>query len=113
MGFGPIKVFEVGIDSAGTSTSAFTMPQEFRQALLEIPTLSTAADFYILGSSNGTTFRRMMGTVPVTSSVQVNTFAIASAATNRIVPLPFVAPYMKVECSSAPASAATFKIICY
>jgi hypothetical protein len=113
MPFGPIRVFSVEVASAGTSTSAFSFPNEVSKAFLEIPTLSTACDFRLLGSTDGSTYRQVMQEVPQTSSIQVQTFSIASAAVNRIIPIPLAAPFMKVECTTAPASAATFKIICH
>jgi hypothetical protein len=113
MSFGPIKVFTLTLASAGTSTSALTMPGEFQRVLLEIPTMTSSSDLYIQGSTDGTTFRRVMQDVAVTTSVQVNTFTIASAATNRFVPLNAVFPYMKVEATTASVTAVTFKLICY
>jgi hypothetical protein len=112
MSFGPVKVFSVGMGAASTFTSAVTLPNAFYKGYLEIPTMSTAADFFLLGSTDGSNFRRVMTVAPSTSSVQVNTFTIASAATNRMVEIPVHFPYMKVEATSAPAVAATFNFIC-
>jgi hypothetical protein len=113
MSFGPIKVFTVTVDSAGTSTSMFSFPNGIQKAFLEIPTMVSGCDFNLLGSTDGTNFRRVMQELPLTASVQVQTFTIASAATNRIVPIPLAAPFMKVELTTGPVTATSFRIICH
>jgi hypothetical protein len=110
---GPIKVYTVTIASAGTSTSAFTFPDGVTKAFLEIPSLTTSADFTLLASTDGTNYRRVMQDIVASSSVQINRFTIASGTTNAVVPIPLAAPYMKVEMSSAPVTAASFRIICH
>lgn len=112
MNFTPIKVYSVGYSGAVSFSSAYTFPNSTTKAYLEVPTLSTACDIYIQGSSDGVNYRRIMQDVPNSSTVQANTFTIASAATNRIVPLPAVFPYMRIEPSTAPTSSATFNVIC-
>lgn len=114
MEFGPVKVFTVGYTGGQSFTSAFTFPNGIQTAFLEIPTMSTGADLYIQGSTDGSVYRRVMQDVPVTSSVQVNTFTVASAVANgRIVPIPVAAPYLKVEPSTAFSGSTSFKIICH
>lgn len=108
-----IKVFTVAVNSAGTFSSAFTFPDATHRAYLEIPTMVSGTDFSLLGSSDGTIYRRVMQELPQTASVQVQTFTIGSAATNRIVPIPIAAPYMKVELTTAPVTQASFKVICH
>lgn len=115
MSYGPIQVFSVGMASATTFTSMFSLPNAYSRTYLEVPTMSTAADLFLVASTDGSTFRRVMQVAANTSTVQVNTFTIASAAAGaggRMVEVPANFPYLKVEASSAPASAAVFKLIC-
>lgn len=111
MNMSPVKVFSVGIASAGTFSSAFTFPNGTSAAYLEIPSFTTSADFMLQGSTDGTVFRRVMQALPVTATVQANTFTIASSATQRMFPIPIAAPFMRVEMTTAPVSANTFNII--
>ncbi len=112
MTFGPIKVFSVGIASAGTSTSMWTFSDGVQAAYIEIPSFASSAEFILQGSTDGVSFRRVMNGIASTATIQTNTFTIASAATARIVPIPICAPFMKVEMTTGPASANTFNIIC-
>lgn len=109
----PIKVFSLNLASAATSTSSMTFPDGVAKAFLEFVSLSTACDLRLFASTDNSSFRNVMQEVPQTSSIQVNTFTIASGAVNKFIPIPIAAPYMKVECSTAPASAAVFKVICH
>lgn len=109
----PIKVFSVGIASAGTFSSAFTFPNSVLKAYLEIPSFTSSAEFILQGSTDGSSFRRVMQELPQTASIQIQTFTIASGATQRIVPIPLAAPYIRIEMTTAPATANTFNIICH
>jgi hypothetical protein len=108
-----VKVFTVGYSAAASFSSAFTFPDGISKAYLEVPTFSSGTDIYLAGSTDGSTYRRIMQEVPQTSSVQVNTFTIASSASGRLVPVPVAAPYLKVEPTTAPSTAVNFKIICH
>ncbi len=112
MTFGPIKVFQAPLASAATFSSIDTFSDGVQAAYLEIPTMTSGADFYLQGSTDGTTFRRIMQPIVASSTIQINTFTIGSAATNKIIPIPLAAPYMRVELSTAPVTAMTFNFIC-
>jgi hypothetical protein len=113
MSVGVFQVFYKTMVSGGTSTSGYDFGRAFQKVYLEIPSLTSGTDFYLQASSDGSTFRRLMQPVVNTSSVQVQTFVIGSAATNRIVEVPAGHRYMKVEVTTALTDTVNvFKFIC-
>lgn len=113
MGHGLNTVYYKTMTSGTTTSSGFDLGRAFQNVYLEIPTMASGTDFYIQGSSDGTTFRRLMHPAANSSSVQVHTFVIGSAATNRMVPIPNAFRYFRVELSTAMTdTVSVFKIIC-
>lgn len=75
--------------------------------------MASAGEIYVQGSTDGTNFRRIVLPVANSSTIGTNTFVVASTATNRMVQLPFKGlPYMKLEITTAPATTASFNLIC-
>ena len=113
MSVGVNQVFYKTLASGATSSSGYDFGRAFQNVYLEIPSMASGSDFYIQGSSDGTTFRRVMHPPVASSSIQVQTFVIGSAATGRIVQVPAGFRYMKVEVSTALTdTVSTFNFIC-
>lgn len=107
------RVFPHVLASGVTLSSSYDFGGSFRNVYLEIPTMASGSDFYVQGSSDGAAFKRVMHPVVNTSSIQIQTFVIGSAATGKMVPVPAGFRYMKVELSTALTdTTSTFNFIC-
>lgn len=101
MSWGLSQGFVQTMTSGLTLSPAFNLGRAFENVYLEIPTMVSGTDFYIqVANSAAGSFRRVMHPAINTSSVQINTFVIGSAATNRVVPIPNGQQYYKVEFST-------------
>lgn len=96
----------------GTTTNSIDLKQIWKEIYLEVPTMASASDFYIQGSTDDSTFRRIMQPVPVTTSVQAYDFRIASTVTNRMIPIPANFQFYKIEASTANTAALEFNFVC-
>ena len=76
-GYGPVQAFSKSITSGITATSAYDLGgRAFESVYLEVPSMVSGTDFYIQGSSDGTTFRRVQ-----TSGYRIGTTAVATITT--------------------------------
>lgn len=111
MGHGLVTVYTKTMSSGGTLTSAYDLGRCFTKIYLEVPTMASG-DLFIHGSSDGTTFRRIMREQLNTTTVH-STFSIGSAITQRMVPVPPGFRYYKVENTSGATDVVTvFNLIC-
>lgn len=113
--YSPPQYFQVTMASGSTYSSWVTLNVAYARVFLEVPTMTSGSDIMVVASFDGSKVCRLMGEVPATSSVQVNTFTIASAITGgRMVPLPLGSfKYMGVELVSAPtANSSVFRFHC-
>lgn len=79
---------------------------------LEVPTDGLGGQIYVQGSSDGSTFRRIKHASINSSTVTSNDYAIASACSSKMVPLPVGFRYYKLETTASVAADSTFKIVC-
>lgn len=99
MGHGAISVYTVSFTSNTTLSAERDLGRNFEKVYLGIPTMATNAQIHIQASDqSGGTYRRICH--PAINSTTVSTpndFAIASAATGRLVPIPNGFRYYKIE----------------
>lgn len=114
MSHGPVSQFSISIASGVTLTSSISLgTRAWKTVYVSIPTMVSGSDFFIQGSGDDSTYRRIIHPIVNSSSVQANTFIIGSGATNKIVPIPNGFAFIKVELSTAMTdTTSTFKIIC-
>jgi len=95
------------LTSGATLTSSANLGRTYRRVYLEVPTMASG-DLYIHASIDGTNFKRVTEADPN----QGTDFIIASAVTNRIVPIPAGFQYYKIENSSGATDTTTvFNIV--
>jgi hypothetical protein len=113
MSYGPHAVFTASMASGGTLTTIANLTRGWANIFLEVPTLTSNTQIHVQGAFTTTdTFRRVKSVVVQTNSIQTNTFAIASGATNALIPLPAGMICYKVETTATVDDGATFRIIC-
>ena len=116
MSIGAHSVFDIVLSSANTFSGFTDLGQAWGSVFLKVPTMTSGSDMFLRaaaasGAATGAGFR-LMHPVVNTSSVQVQTFVIASATTNRLVPIPNGLRYLAIECTTAPTSTITFQVFC-
>lgn len=77
MSYGPNSVFYKTMASGGTSTSGYDLTRSWTKVYLEVPSLTSNTEFYIQGSSDGTTFRRVADNV---SRKEIATFTATASS---------------------------------
>lgn len=112
MSWGAGSYFKKTMASGGTLTSAYDLGRMWQSVWLAVPSMTSNSQVQIQGSHDGTTFRRVMHPPINSSTVGVNVFAISSAATNSIVPIPNGFQYLKVETTATVDSGCEFVVIC-
>ena len=113
MGHGAFSAFSQNMVSAATLSPAFDLQRGWSSVYLVIPTMNSNTQLHIQGCESATgTFRRVKHPSINSSTITTNDFAIASSATNRIVPIPNGLRFLKVEATATVDNGATFKIIC-
>lgn len=78
MSYGPTSKFSKSIASGVTLTGGFDLARSWKYVYLEVPTMASGTDFYIQGSSDNSTFRRVQF---VGDSTAKHSQSLASAAT--------------------------------
>lgn len=114
MGWGAYVVHDATVSSFATSSdSEVDLGRAWHSVYLEIPTMISNAQLYIqVASDSGGDFRRVYHPSLNSSTVGTNVFAIVSATTNAVVPIPAGAQFLKVETNVVISFTAAFKIIC-
>lgn len=112
MSMGPPVVHSVAAPIATTFSTSVDLGGSYRYYAIEIPTMTSATDIYIQGSSDNSTFRRIYFATEDASPV-VMTFP--SSVTNGIYAVVGALPrYVRTEYSSANTAAVpTIKFICH
>ena len=106
-------VYTVTMASAGTLSTEAKLLRSYKTAYLVIPTMTSNTQLHIQGSEqSGGTFRRVYFPMGNTAAPIGNAFAIGSACTGCIVPIPNGIQYLKVEATATVNDGAFFKIIC-
>lgn len=105
MSHGLAQVFSKSVASGVTLSSSYDLGRAFTKVYLEVPTMASS-DIFIQASSDNSTFRRVMIDKGNTSTTHA-TFSIASAVSQRMVPIPAGFRYYKVETSSGTTDIVT------
>lgn len=115
MSWEPIRVYDATIVSAATLSDVVDLKHYYQRIHLSVPkSYASASDFYVQGCESSTgDFKRIKVPVENSATVAINTFTIASGASNSIVPIPAQGiRYLKIEASTANAKTLEFKLIC-
>jgi hypothetical protein len=116
MGYGVDAIFPATMASAGTLTSEVNLSRAWGRVYLEIPSMTSNTQIHIQGAytstSGGGTYRRIYFDTLNSSTVGTNVYAIASAVTNAIVPIPPGIQFVKVETTATVNDGCTFRLIC-
>lgn len=113
MSYGPYRVYTASMASGGTLTGEVNVGRVFENIYLMIPTMTSNTQLYIQASDvTGGTYRRIWQPVINSSTVGTNLFAVPSAVTNGMIPLPNGFQYMKVESTATVDGGVTFQIFC-
>lgn len=97
--------------SAGTLTPAVDISGSWGNVYLEIPSMTSNTQVHIkaAATSDGT-YRRLKHPSLNDTTVVTTDFAIASAATNCIVPIPNGLKYLKVETTATVDDGCVFRV---
>lgn len=112
MSYGPLSIFTLSMASGSTTTSGADLARSWKNTFLEIPSLVTNTEIYVLGGSSDSNYRRVFhpqSNSVIATSVQ---FLISSATTNALVLIPNGIRFIKIVTSSAISDGCIFKIIC-
>ena len=113
MSHGAYAAYTKTMASAGTLTGAFDLAKAWNNVYLVIPSMTSNTAICIQASDSLTgTYRRLKQPVINTATSTILDFAISSAATNCIVPIPTGLQYLKVESTTTVDNGALFTVIC-
>lgn len=112
MSWGPLTVFIQTMASAGTATTYSDLGRSWKQLYLEIPTMTSNTQLHIKGTSDPSrSFRRIYHPSIASTTIETDVFAIASASTNCLVPIPNGVRYIQVESTATVDNGCVFYII--
>lgn len=110
MAYGHNTVYQAVVAS-GTSLSAeVDFKRAYRVAYLDVTGAASEVRLQMAADSGGS-YRQVYHPSINSSTVGVNIFKIASAASGGFVPIPAGMRFMKVETTAAIANGLTFKIV--
>jgi hypothetical protein len=105
------RYFAVTMTSGALSSTVADLGGAYQKLYLAVPTMASGS-LYLRASADNSTYFRVMHDVVNSSAAQIHTFTIDSACTQRLVPIPFVSRYMKVESTSGATDVVTtFQIV--
>lgn len=106
-------VFPATVTTGSTVSSEINVGEGWQAMYLVVPSLTSNSQVHIQGADvTGGTFRRIVQKDAASALATVD-FAIGSATTNRIIPIPVTGlRFLKVETTAIMSSAALFQIIC-
>lgn len=109
----PTTVYQTSVASGATASSAIDLGQDWRTAYLVIQSMTSNSQLHIKASDSLTgTYRRVYQALQNTNTVAAPaSFAVASALTNAIVPIPPGLRFVQIEQTATADSGQTYKII--
>jgi len=105
------QVFDASMADGATLTSGIDLGGVYEDIYLKVPVRASAANIYIHGSVDNSTFFRIAHPPINSATVAINDFVIQSATTSRMVPIPNGFRYLKVEISTLASADVGFEII--
>ena len=99
--------------AAGATTATFDFGSEtYTRAYFYRGTMTTAAQFNVYGSQDGTNYFKVMHPPnPATATTTLISFVVSSAITDCMIPLPIVSRYMRFEASAAAVGAVSMNVV--
>jgi hypothetical protein len=106
------QVFDASMADGATLTGGLDLGGLYDELYLKIPVRASAADIYLHGSTDNSTFFRITHPpVANTATVAINDFRVVSTTSQRMVPIPTGFQYMKIEISTLASADVGFEII--
>lgn len=108
----PSQLFSTAC-AAGATTATFDFGSEmYERAYFCRGTMTTAAQFSVYGSQDGTNFFKVMHPPnPATATTTLISFVVSSNITSCMVPIPIVSRYMTFEASAAAVGAVSMMVV--
>jgi hypothetical protein len=107
----PSQLFSTAC-AAGATTATFDFGSEmYERAYFCRGTMTTAAQFSVYGSQDGTNYFKVMHPPIATATTTLISFVVSSAITSCMVPIPIVSRYMKFEASAAAVGAVSMMVV--
>jgi hypothetical protein len=105
------RIYTATIASFATSVNK-DLGKPYQSVFLQIPSLTSNSALAIMGSIDGTTYRKL-NLYTNSSTLQFPSFVIPSTATNTMVQLPGGFRYMRIDCTAILSATNDFHFICY
>ena len=109
MQYGPMKYGTATMASGADSCVAY-FPYSYQRLFIHCPTMSTAADRYVQGSVDGTTYFPIHHAI-ISGLTSPGALFIGSGVTNRMVEIPAMAPYLKLVATAVVSGGGVYKFI--
>lgn len=110
---GPFSAYSTTIASGATASAALDLQFGWGATYLVVPSMTSNTQIHIQSSDVATgTYRRVKHPSINSSTVTTNDFAIASSATNCVVPIPAGLRFVKIETTATVDSGQAFKVLC-
>jgi hypothetical protein len=104
--------YSTTIVSFATQSSAVDLGQNWDSAYLVVQSMTSNSQIHLRASDSlSGTYRRVQYASIATSSVQANDWALSSASTSAIVPIPQGLRYIKVETTAVLSASQAFTIL--
>lgn len=109
----PTQVFSKTI--AGTETTAVIDfgDETYERAYFARSTMATAAQFSVYGSTDNSTFFKVVHPNAATATTNVLSFVISSQITDCMIPIPLPARYVKFTASAAADASMTVYVVAH
>lgn len=107
----PTQVFSTAVAAADT-TATFDFGDEFyERAYLIRGTMTTAAQFGMQGSADGTNFFKVLFPQAATATTNTLSFVISSNVTDCMVPIPIPSRYVRFIATGAACSTVSMSVV--
>ncbi len=115
MSHGPVVAYDVSLAAAASASAGVRFDRSHSKVVLAVGTFSTAAEIYLEGSYDDSSYFQIYHKTPNTAAAEANAVLVKSglSTSGAFVELPQVSvPYMRIHASAAASSAATCKLLC-
>ena len=109
----PTQLFSKTIDAAATTAVIDFGDEVYDRAYFLRSTMTTAAQFAVYGSTDNSSFFKVMHPPVATSTTTLISFVVSSAITDCMVPIPLPTRYMKFTASAAASSSVTVYVVAH
>lgn len=109
----PMQLFVTATTAAGATAIFDFGEQAYERAYLARGTMTTAAQWNVYGSTNGSTYFKVMHPQAATATTTPYSFVISSGVTDCMIEFPIISRYVQFVATGAACAAVTMSVIAH